>query len=301
MLTKEQLEARKIGGSDVATILGLNPWKTAAELWLEKRGETEPDDLSENENVEAGNVMEDAIAELTQRRLTRMWEREIKLRRSNQTIVNPKYPWLTVHIDRDIVGDKRGVELKNVGWRSAPMWGEPGTDAIPEYYITQPHTYMLVKDYPVWTVSAYFGGSDLRVYEVQRDREMDEIIIERTHDFWHRCVIGGVPPEVDLNSKGAATALKKLYPGTTGETIQATQKEHNWLEVMEDAAKLASQYESVAEVAKLHLLSCMKGATNLAFDDGRILRRKQVNRAGYTVEPSSYVESRIVKPKKGEA
>src|SRR6185369_4652312 len=117
MLTTQQIAARKIGGSDVSCILGLNPWKTPLELYAEKRGEIEPEDLSENEAVEAGNIMEDAIAELTARRMTKRLGREIKLRRCKTTLVHPKHDWLTVHIDRDVVGEDQGVELKNVGWR----------------------------------------------------------------------------------------------------------------------------------------------------------------------------------------
>src|SRR6185369_13191468 len=170
MLTTEQLAARKIGGSDVACILGLNPFKTALELYAEKRGELEPADLSENENVEAGVVLEDAIADLTARRMTRRLGREIKLRRCNLTLTHPKYDWLTIHIDRDVVGEDRGVEIKNVGARAARFWGEQDTDEIPDYYLPQPHTYMLVKDYPAWTVSGYFGGSDLRLYEIAANK-----------------------------------------------------------------------------------------------------------------------------------
>ena len=48
MLTTEQLEARKkgIGGSDVASILGLSPWKSQYQLYLEKRGELEEEPLT---------------------------------------------------------------------------------------------------------------------------------------------------------------------------------------------------------------------------------------------------------------
>ena len=102
-LTKEQLAVRKVGGSDVATILGLNPFKSAVELYHEKRGTIDVDDLSDNLAVEAGNVLEDGIAELAASRMTRQWGRPVKLRRCNMTLSHPKYDWLTIHIDRDVV------------------------------------------------------------------------------------------------------------------------------------------------------------------------------------------------------
>lgn len=297
MLTEKQLAARKIGGSDVAVILGLSKFKTILELYAEKSGDITPPDLSGNESVEAGNVLEDAIADLTARRLSRRDGREVKLRRSNLTITNPKYPWLTAHIDRDIVGEDRGVEIKNVGSFAAKDWGDPGTDQIPDYYLPQPHTYMIVKGYPRWVVSAYFGGSDLRLYDIEADKEFAEIIIERTHYFWHENVLKGVPPEFDPSHPAAPAALKRLYPGTDGRELEADTKLSHWLEVMQDAKKKADDYEKTAELAKAHILGEMGSAATMVFPGGIKMVRKLVSRKGYTVEASEYVEARIVKPK----
>lgn len=45
---KEWLKARQkgIGGSDAASVLGISPWKTNVQLWEEKTGITEPEDIS---------------------------------------------------------------------------------------------------------------------------------------------------------------------------------------------------------------------------------------------------------------
>jgi putative phage-type endonuclease len=295
MLTKEQLAARKIGGSDVATILGLNPWKTALELYAEKRGEIEQPSLDDNENVEAGNVLEDGIAELAARRLTRKLQTEIRLRRCNLTLVNPNYDWLTVHIDRDVVGHDLGVECKNVGARAASSWGEAGTDEIPDYYIPQPHTYMLVKRYPRWIVAGYFGGGDLRLYDVQRDPEFEQLIIERTHDFWHYHVLKGEPPALDFGAPGALRALKRVYRGTTGEVIAATEQHKRWRQTMQELDERAKELGAAAATIKAQLLAAMGEAAILRFDDGFDLVRKTVEREGYTVAPTSYIDARISK------
>ena len=46
-----------IGGSEAAVIVGMNKWKSPFQLWLEKREEVEPEDLSDNEYVYWGNVL----------------------------------------------------------------------------------------------------------------------------------------------------------------------------------------------------------------------------------------------------
>jgi len=297
MLTTDQLQARKIGGSDVATILGLNPYKTPLELWAEKTGRIEPENLDDNEAVEAGNVMEDAIATLTAKRMSRRLGREIKLRRCNLTLSNPKYPWLTAHIDRDVVGEERGVEIKNVGWRMARDWGEQGTDEIPDHYLPQPHTYMLVKDYPVWTVSSYFGGSELRLYEVERDKSMEEVIVEETHKFWHEHVLKDVEPAFDPGHKAASKALKRLYPGTNGAELKADAALEHWRAVYEDACAAKARYDKAAELAKDHILYSMGEAAVMRFADGSTFTRKKVLRKAYVVEATEYIDGRLKKPK----
>ena len=296
-LTKEQLAVRKVGGSDVATILGLNPYKSAIELYHEKRGTIDVDDLSGNLAVEAGNVLENGIAELAASRMTRQWGRPVKLRRCNLTLYHPKYDWLTIHIDRDVVGEDRGVELKNVGARAARHWGEQGSDEIPDYYLPQPMSYMLVKDYPVWTVAGYFGGDDLRLYELQRDREWDEIIISKTHDFWFKNVMEGVPPPVDVEGPRALEILRRVFPGTDGSTVEGSADLEHWRFVCEEAAKKAKMYEELSESAKAHLLYALGEGAILTFPSGAALERKLVKRKEFTVAASEHYQARFKKGK----
>ena len=65
---KEWLKARQkgIGGSDAASVLGISPWKTNVQLWEEKTGITEPEDISGKEVVRFGKESEAAIRQLFQ-------------------------------------------------------------------------------------------------------------------------------------------------------------------------------------------------------------------------------------------
>lgn len=276
-LTAQQLANRKIGGSSVATILGVNPYQTPLELYYEMRGELthEP----ENDATEAGHLLEDGIAALATRRMSRKYQRLIKLRRCNLTLVHPTHTWLTAHIDRDVVGEERLVELKNVGWRMAYMWGDEDTDRIPDYYLPQVHQYLLVKDYPVATVAAYFGGSDMRLFEVERDREMDEIIIEQTHDFYFRHVLAGLPPPVDYAHKTSIPLLKRIYPGTNGETIEVGPEDPlvELVAKREAASEAAKEMEKVKDLCTAELLDRMKDSAVLLLPDGSGFTRRRVD------------------------
>ena len=60
------LKARRkgIGGSDAASVLGISPWKSNVQLWEEKTGITEPEDISDKEAVCFGKESEAAIRRL---------------------------------------------------------------------------------------------------------------------------------------------------------------------------------------------------------------------------------------------
>lgn len=289
-LTAEQLAARKIGGSDVATILGLNPFKTPVELWLEKTGHTERQE-DESLALKFGNIMEPAIAEMYTVRTSK------RLRRCNVTLKHPKYEWLTAHIDRDVVGEERGVEIKNVGRNAAKYWGSEKDGRIAEYYLPQPHTYMLIKGYPVWDVAAYFGGDDLRIIPIEFDPEFAEMIVDATHDFWFNHVVADVPPPVDLDSPSALRALKKLYPGTNGQTIEGDPALLHWHRIAEEAGAKKNMYEKLVEGAKAHIAAAMGENSRLILPDDVVYERKEIKRKGYVVEDTAYMDLRSVKKK----
>ena len=63
---EEWLEARKdkIGGSDAACIVGMNPYKSNEELFKEKTGAKVPEDISDKSFVQYGHSAEPLLREL---------------------------------------------------------------------------------------------------------------------------------------------------------------------------------------------------------------------------------------------
>ena len=293
MLTAEQLEIRKtgLGGSDIAAALGLNPYKTRYELYLEKAGRIDPVNLDDSDLVQFGNMIEKQVAEFYTHKTG------IKLRKKNQTIRHKKYPWILANIDRKVERVIKGVEIKNVSWQAAKSWGKDGSQDVAEYYVPQPMTYMLVLDYPAWDVAAYFGGADLRIYPLDRDREWDELIIEESHDFWHNHVLKEIPPEIDYNHPSTESALKRLYPGTNGQTIQLPEELEYWNTVRQEAAEKAKYYEGVVNGCKNHFLEAMGDNALGELPSGATITRSLIKKKEYTVPASQYMTSRFKKGK----
>lgn len=166
-----------IGGSDAPVILGVSNWKTPYDLWQEKVGLVEPDDLSDNEKVHFGNVLEEIVArEFSERR-------GFKVRRVNDRINSKAHPFLVAQIDRRIVGG--GIlECKTTDAAMKDHWGEEMTDQIPIPYWTQVQHQMMVTGEQFAYVAVLIGGNTFRTYLVKRDEEFIENLVAAERAFY---------------------------------------------------------------------------------------------------------------------
>lgn len=301
MLTQEQIEERRtgIGGSEVGIIAGLSPFQSPYELYLEKRGEIAPVDLSEKDNVMLGQLFEDGIAEAYCIVRGRREGRTIKVERRNNTYRRKDLPWAMAHIDRKVVGEQRGVECKLVGaFARQGDWGPDGTDQVPDYMLLQCQWYMGVVGCDEWDLASAHGNNDFRIHTIKRDDGLIADLILLGQDFWE-CVETGKPPQVDWQADRTTNIFRRLYPGTDGTFIEADEDALYWHKVLEGAKAEVKLYESVVTGAKNHLLSTMGNAAALTFADGSAYQRKTINRSGYAVEAKSYVDFRHTKTFKG--
>jgi putative phage-type endonuclease len=292
-MDREQFLAARmdgIGGSDAAAALGLSSFKTTFELWLEKTGQLPAVDLDDVERIRFGKLMEAPIADEYEHR------NNVKLRRRNQILRNPAYPWMLANIDRQIEGQRCGLEIKNVDGMAYRMgdWGEPGSDEIPEPYLLQCLHYLVVTGFDEWRLAACIGGNRLETFVIHRDHELEEMLIDGEHEFWQR-VQTRQAPEPDYAHETTVKVLKRLYPGTDGSEIQFGPDIEQWHTVKQQADALAKRYSDVSEGAKNHLLIAMGEAAIARLPDGSAYRRKLITRKAYSVEEASYMDMRHVK------
>ncbi|KVD35461.1 endonuclease [Burkholderia ubonensis] len=281
-----------IGGSDAAAALGVSRYKTQYQLWAEKTGRLEPENLDDVERIRFGNLMEEIIAREYARR------NDVKVQRRNAIIEHPKYSFMRANVDRLVVGVRRGLECKNVDSLAFRFgeWGEPGTDQVPDEYLMQCHHYMIVLDYPEWHLAACVGGNKLCTYIIQRDAELEETIIEREHAFWQH-VEREEAPSLDYEHATTEALLKRLYPGTDGDAITLPADMAHWHAVKRDADERRKVYESVSDAAKNHILEAMGNAAVGELAGIGKYTRKTVARKPYAVEASEYVDFRFTKAK----
>ena len=197
------LEARAIGigGSDAAVIMGMNPYKSPYQLWLEKTGQVDPPDLSGNQYVYWGTKNESNIADWFQE------ETGKKVKRLG-TLRSKEYPFMLANVDRTVVGENAGLEIKTAGVSQYRKWKD---DEIPDAYYCQCLHYMAVTGADYWYIAVLLGGNEAKWKRIERNEEDIQHLIIAETDFW-KLVETRTPPPVD-GSDSCAAALSAQYKG----------------------------------------------------------------------------------------
>ena len=205
----EKLRNIGIGGSDAAIIAGLNRWKSPFKLWQEKTGQVEPEDLSDNEYVYWGTVLEQAVSD----RFTELTGLKVK---KCGTLQSLDYPFMIANVDRLVVGENAGLECKTANGFKAKEWEG---DNVPDGYYLQCQHYMAVTGCEKWYIACLIGGNHFVWKEIPRNEEDITALIEAEKAFWEDNVQGGIMPDVD-GSKSCSQALAERFPGEAADRIK---------------------------------------------------------------------------------
>lgn len=206
-----------IGGSDVGTILGVNPYKSAYTLYLEKTGQIETPDISDEEPVWWGTEMEDLVAKRFLHKAKEAGHR-ISLNRTNFERRSKKYPFLVAHIDREVneyiddVFYRVGLECKTTS-----SWNKTNYEEgdIPAAHYAQVQFYMMMSDAPYWFY-AVKRDSEFHWCKVQRDDEYIDAMLKAVIDFWNHVQAkdDGIPVG---GSESSTQSLNGLYKADKDE------------------------------------------------------------------------------------
>lgn len=212
-----------IGGSDASIVLGLNKYKTAFELWLDKTGQVIP----ESEPSEAaywGTQMEEVVAKEFEKRTGK------KVRRSNRMYQHSKYNFILANIDRFVVGEDAILECKTA---SAYLLKEWEADEVPAPYLVQIQHYLAVTGKSKAYIAVLIGGNKFIWKEIDRDEELINQITAHEIHFWEEYVIGETPPPSDGSSAAEKFLKERFAKAESGQTIQLNKSVEEQLKYRE--------------------------------------------------------------------
>lgn len=203
----EWLEARSnyIGGSDASAVIGLNPYKTNLELWQEKAGIVQPEEISDKPYVRYGTQ-----AEMHLRGLFRLDFPEYQVEYiENNLWLNDKYPFAHASLDgwlTDQDGRKGILEIKTTNILQS-MQKEKWDNKIPDNYYIQILHYLMVTEFEFAVLKAQlkyeFQGGEIMLqtkhYKIERTEVQEDIdyLIQKESEFWE-CVKNNKKPALLL-------------------------------------------------------------------------------------------------------
>lgn len=259
-----------IGGSEIGTIMGVNPWKSAIELFYQKSGAFSAK-TDYNTPMFMGNILEPIVADLFE-----FWDdggnlihnyvsglRQRKLYEVDGYVLNSDYPNMFFSPDR-LIADKpvkrmsnlihkniEGiVEIKTISNWSAKQW-EGG---MPPSYYLQLQTYLMGLDVEEGYLVSLKDGRDLDVLYIERNREVGDMIFNEVQEFWQRVELAREDPEnVDQyapdpdGTQSLENFLKEKFKNPEENTILADDK---IVELAKEHIELSQRAKEVEEQAR---------------------------------------------------
>ena len=222
--SEQKVNRRKgIGASDVAELLGISPYEGASpvRLFAEKVGLI-PHDDNEEETTEqrVGHALEGALVRLYERESNR---KVISSGEFVESVVHPDLEWARCNLDGRIEGARIALEIKVVGIGMAADWDLLADDGIPNYVRVQVAWQCFVADLDAVHVVALIGGTGFRVFYIDRDRELERMLVASCQSFWIGVLSKQAPP-LD-GSSGARLMLEELYPPPPAD-VELAAPEH---------------------------------------------------------------------------
>ena len=253
--------SKYIGGSDIGAILGLSPFKSPLEVWLEKTGKkiNQADSLP----LRFGSFAEEFVASEYSR------STGFELVHDESIYIDPEHSFMSAHIDRFILGGggdqspTKILECKTANSFSTGNWGEAGTDQVPMSYLCQCIWYMAITQIKRADLAVLFGNSDFRIYQITQDQALENLVIEKAIAFWEDYVLKDIAPPAS-NQADCHLLFQKGDPqktvNATSENLEHAKRFHLLNE------EITTREDEIASIKQV-FMNTMGDAESLLYQD----------------------------------
>lgn len=205
-----------IGSSEVATIVGLNPWESPYQLWRRKIGIDAPKE--ENFAMKAGHYLEDAVA--------RFWQDEtgceiIKRSAIDWLIVNTEKPYMRVSPDRTFWLNGLPKSASNKGileCKTTQM--SIDADDLPKHWFCQVQYQLGVAELRQGSLAWLCSGREFGYKDLSLVPDFFGWLCEEVDRFWIDNIQGKKEPEAIT----VQDVLLKYNRHTNGKIIEITDE-----------------------------------------------------------------------------
>lgn len=262
-----------LGGSDVAAIMRLHPYRTPLDVWRAKcdpRADVAPDPAKEK-LFRRGKLLEPVVLEMMRQ------DYGITVHAANHRYRMPGFDHFAAEIDFEWSSaddpTMRNGEVKTVHPLAGHLWGAADSEDVPVHYAAQAMWGLACTGRDLCQFGVLFGADDLTLYYVRRDEETVSNMIEAAATFWDVHVHPGVPP-----APSSWEDFAYLWPKDLGTSVEATPEIATLIDTYAIAASRKGLCEKTQEMVGMEIAEFAKDHTTITYQGKDIATYKAQSR-----------------------
>ncbi len=277
-LTPEQIVERRqwIGASDVATIMGLNPYQTERELFLEKKGRLEPE--PGNSATSLGTRCEPMILDFAEEELGPL---------KRNVVVEGTCLDFPLKARCDALAERMPVEAKTMGLYNAfapglQDWGDEFSDEVPDVYSVQVTAQMMCTGADVGHIFAFLSGRGICAFTIGRSSIVVEGIKIACGKFWECMETDTEPTSEGFLSLNVAKRLKR----TPDKIVTLTEDCYGLINRLDEWKATVKEAEKNVDGLKAEIIHELADSEAGLLPDGRLVTFLETTRNNKPKEAS---------------
>ena len=227
------LREKRIGGSDIGAILGVNPYKSIIDVYIDK---TEGSTFKGNEATHWGHVLEGTVI------------KEFANRHSELIVYEAPYSivdnFFIANLDSVLKDKETGnygvLEIKTTSIWNKKEWEE---DTIPQSYYAQVQHYLMLTGYKFAYIAVLIGGQQYKEFKIERSEEDIELIRNKATEFYQENLLKKIPPMPDGSDAYMNYLKQKALEIENNEVIE-------FVDLEEKAAKIKDLSKEINSLKK---------------------------------------------------
>lgn len=246
------------GGGSIAAILGLSPFSSPLQAYLEITGELHEELSPEKRKFfDRRKALEPFACQCFE------VATGVEIDQINERYTDKEFPWAKAEIDAECLreGERVNIEIKTIRTDMAWMWGDPDSDEPPYYVTAQAMWGLGVTGRDICYVHGLVGIDDDRIYVVERNDKIIANIREHARRFWENYVVPRRQPAPTTDED-----LKRLYKRDSGRSVEASTAIQMALSERDIAVRNIKKHENNKKLQELEIKMFMRDATTLTVD-----------------------------------
>lgn len=263
-----QRRMKGIGGSDISAIMGVNPWKSPLDVYLDKVGESEP--LQDNFPMRLGRAMEvtlrESFAEL----------HESFIEHSTDDLMMIFEDGIFYHHPDGVIENLLSSGLSLL-WeaKSSSRYGAWKVGPPPEV-IAQCQWGLMISELPKCVVSLSLGSREYREFEILPDKSMWAEMAMAASKFWECNVLLHDPPDPSGSDSDRVWLDEAFDESETVAPLSPTLVELGARRISEDT--ILKEYQGLRDETDQMIMKEMADHSAAAGDNFKVIWKRPKDR-----------------------